>query len=444
MANSIDRRKFLKVTGAAGLGLGVMGSTAGVLSGRSLNDKITIAVVGTNNRGNAHANGFARHPDSEVAYICDVDEEAIKKGISAAKEGGQQKEPRGLTDFREALDDPNLDAVALAMPVHWHTPAAILALKAGKHVYLEKPCSHTPHEGKLLVEAAEKYNRVVLMGNQRRSWPHIIEAMDLLREGIIGRTYYARCWYANQRPSIGNGKSAPVPSALDYELWQGPAPRKEYKDNLIHYNWWWHWHWGSGELLNNGVHFLDLARWGLNVNYPTRVTANGGRYHWDDDQETPDTQVVTYDFPDKKSVVWEARSCNPRGIEDSSTGVSFHGENGSLIIGGGNGYVVYDNDNNVIKSTAGDGADPTDTSGPGFDLDKDHHAHFIDCIQNEIRPRTDIGDANISVHNCHLGNIAYKTGRTINCDPDDGAIIDDDDAMKHWSKDYEPGWEPTL
>lgn len=443
MSKSIKRRDFIKIAGTAGLGLGVMGSAPSVFGSRSPNDKVTIAVMGTNSRGQAHASGFARHPDAEVAYICDVDDKAIKKGMESVKEGGQTKKPTGLNDFRKALEDDSLDAIAIATPIHWHAPAAILALKAGKHVYLEKPCSHNPHEGELLVKAADRYNRIVQMGNQRRSWPNVQEGIQLLQEGIIGRAYFARCWYANKRGSIGIGKPAPVPSNLDYDLWQGPAPRKDYKDNLIHYNWHWHWHWGAGELLNNGVHFLDLARWGLEVDYPTRVSSSGGRYHFTDDQETPDTQVVTYDFPDNKTVSWEARSCNPRGIEGSSTGISFHGVEGSMIIDG-NGYVVYDNDNKEVKRVKSGSADATDTSGPGFDLDKDHHAHFIECIRNGTRPRTYIGDANISVHNCHLGNIAHRTGKAINCDPEDGSIIDDREAMKYWRREYEPGWEPTV
>lgn len=444
MSKSMKRKEFIKMAGAAGMGIGMLGHAPAVLGKRFSNSKVTVAVMGTNNRGRAHARGFARHPDAEVAYICDVDEKAIGKGIEAAKDSGQKKEPEGLVDFRKVLEDPSLDAVALALPIHWHAPAAILALKAGKHVYVEKPCSHNIQEGKLLVEAARKYKRVVQMGNQRRSWPKVIEAIQLLKDGIIGRAYFARCWYANNRKSIGFGKQAPVPSNLDYELWQGPAPRKEYKDNLIHYNWHWHWHWGAGELLNNGVHFLDLARWGLDVDYPTRVSSSGGRYHWQDDQQTPDTQVVTYDFPEEKSVSWEARSCNPRGLEGSRTGVSFHGEKGTLIIDG-NGYVVYDNNNKELTNlTSSDSADPMDTSGPGFDLDKDHHANFIESIQNNTRPRTYISDANISVHNCHLGNIAYRTGRTLNCDPHNGRIIGDREAMKLWSRSYEPGWEPTV
>ena len=444
MAESIHRRSFIKMTSAAGLGLGVLGSSAGILKSASPNRKIRVAVMGANNRGSGLARGFARHPDAEVAYICDVDEHAIKKGLDSVKGAGQATEPKGMQDFRNALEDHSVDALVIATPIHWHAPAAILALQAGKHVYVEKPCSYNPHEGELLVEAANKYKRVVQMGNQRRSWPAVIEAIQLLKEGIIGNAYFARCWYATSRGSMGHGKLAEVPSNLDYDLWQGPAPRRPYRDNVIHYNWHWLWHWGAGELLNNGTHFIDLARWGLGVDYPTRVTSSGGRYHWQDDQETPDTQVVTYDFPEKKTVLWEARSCNPRRLEGSATGVSFHGTDGTLIVDG-NGYVIYDNDHNEIKNSRTANGEPVDTAGPGFDLDRDHLSNFIDCIHEGRRPVSDIRDANKSVHICHLGNIAHRTGRVINCNTHDGRIVGDREAMNNlWRREYEPGWEPVV
>lgn len=444
MAESIHRRSFIKMTSAAGLGLGVLGSSAGILKSASPNRKIRVAVMGANNRGSGLSRGFARHPDAEVAYICDVDEHAIKKGLDSVKDAGQTTGPKGMQDFRNALEDRSVDALVIATPIHWHASAAILALQAGKHVYVEKPCSHNPHEGELLVEAANKYRRVVQMGNQRRSWPKVIEGIQLLKEGAIGNAYFARCWYANNRGSMGHGKLADVPSNLDYDLWQGPAPRRPYRDNVIHYNWHWLWHWGAGELLNNGTHFIDLARWGLGVDYPDLVTSSGGRYHWQDDQETPDTQVVTYDFPEKKTVLWEARSCNPRRLEGSATGVSFHGTGGTLIVDG-NGYVIYNNDHNEIKNSRTANGEPVDTAGPGFDLDRDHITNFINCIHEGRRPASDIREGNISVHICHLGNIAHRTGRVINCDTHDGRIVGDREAMNnYWSRTYEPGWKPVV
>jgi len=443
MKTPIKRRNFIKTTGAASLGLGLASSSLAAPLRTAASDKITVAVMGTNSRGSALAKGFATHPKAEVAYICDVDDNAIKKGVEATAAGGQKKVPKGIKDFRQALEDDALDALVIAAPDHWHAPAAIMALQAGKHVYVEKPCSHNPHEGELLVSAANKYGKVVQMGNQRRSWPKVIEGIQALKEGAIGRAYFARGWYANKRGSMGYGKEVSVPAHLDYELWQGPAPRKPYKDNLIHYNWHWLWHWGTGELLNNGTHFIDLCRWGLEVDYPTRVTSSGGRYHWQDDWETPDTQLVTYDFEEGKSILWEGRSCNPRGIEGSSTGVSFHGENGSMVIDG-NGYVIYDMANKEIKSSKSGATNAVDTTGPGFDLDQDHFTNFIAGIQEGKQLNSDIHDANISVHICHLGNIAHRTGRVIQCDTKNGHIIDDKEAMQFWGRDYEEGWAPSV
>jgi predicted dehydrogenase len=443
MTNQFDRRKFLKVTGTAGIGLGLMSNASAAFVPVSANDKINVAIMGTNSRGAALANGFARHPKAEVTYICDVDEKAMKKGFDAVKEGGQRRTPKGVKDFRKALEDPELDAIVIATPIHWHAPASILALQAGKHVFVEKPCSHNIHEGNLLVAAADKYNRVVQMGNQRRSWQMVREAMDLLHGGAIGDPYFARCWYAQSRGSMGYGKVASVPGHLDYDLWQGPVPRKPFKDNLIHYNWHWMWHWGGGELMNNGTHFLDLARWGLKVDYPSMVSSMGGRYHWKDDQETPDTQVVSYEFPGGKNVTWEARSCNPRGLEGSNVGISFHGTEGTLIVYGNNRYTVYDNDNEVVKKSA-EAAGDLDFTGPGFDLDEGHITNFIDCIHSGDKPVSDIRDANISVHLCHLGNISYRTRRKLQCNTHNGRILGDKDAMKYWRRDYEPGWEPSV
>ncbi len=306
MKPTIKRRDFIKHTSASSLGLGLM--TAGapaIFANGSPSKKVVVAIMGTNSRGSALAQGFAKLPGTEVAYICDVDDQALEKGTQATRAGGQKKKPQAEKDFRKVLDDPAVDALVIAAPDHWHTPAAMLALKAGKHVYVEKPCSHNPHEGEMLVKLADKSDRVVQMGNQRRSWPNVVMGIKKLKDGIIGRPYLAKAWYANSRESIGTGQKVTVPPGLDFDLWQGPAPRQPYRDNLVHYNWHWFWHWGTGELLNNGTHFIDLCRWGLEVNYPVRVSSGGGRYAYDDDWQTPDTQVAYFNFEDQKGISWE-------------------------------------------------------------------------------------------------------------------------------------------
>jgi len=438
--NKIGRKDFLKQMTTLGAGIGIAGSKAPFLFGDgSPNEKVVMGIIGTHNRGSALARGFARLEDAEIAYIADVDDQARAKGVKAVHEGGQQKEPQAVNDFRRILDDKSVDAVAIATPDHWHTPAAILAMKAGKHVYVEKPCAHNPREGKLLVEAAQKYGKQVQMGDQRRSWPHVIEGINKVREGAIGRAYFARTWYSNTRKSIGKGKTVNIPSGLDYELWQGPAPRQTYRDNTIPYNWHWFWDWGTGEIGNNGTHFIDLARWGLNVDYPIMVSSNGGRYAYDDDWETPDTQVASYNFEGGKTISWESRSCNGRDIEGIGVGAEFFGTEGSILIHS-NGYTIFDNDGTEIQDVSENSNDELTNTGPGFDRDAVHFKNFTGAIRKGVALNSPIDDANISVLLIHLGNIAYRTESMLHCDPRTGEIVGNPEAMKFWGRQYEPGW----
>jgi predicted dehydrogenase len=446
MANS--RRDFLKKAVAGTVGLTV-GSKLTGLDARNYNsisganDVINVAVIGCNGRGSSMAGTFARLPGVLVKYICDVDSNAIKKGIKSVKDV-TGIEPKGIGDFRKILDDKELDAVYIAAPDHWHAPAAILSCKAGKHVYVEKPVSHNPREGELLVEAAEKYKRIVQVGTQRRSWPVLTQGLKELKDGVIGNVYMAKAWYANTRGPIGIGKVVPVPSNLDYELWQGPAPRRPYKDNLIHYNWHWFWNWGTGEALNNGTHDIDVIRWGLGLDYPTKVNSVGGRYHFKDDWETPDTQVITYEAPGA-TVVWEGRSCNGSYNDGRARGVIFHGENGSLHTGD-NSYIIYDNKNKLVKDVKSDIviSEGLSTTSPGEPLDALHVANFLENIRNNRKPFADALNGYKSTLWMQLGNIAQRVGHTINIDQKNGHVLSDAAAMKLWSREYEKGWEPTV
>ncbi len=443
MKNKIDRRSFVKTAAAGGLGLvGVSGQPFSILSSYPVKDRVRVAVMGVNGRGAQHTQGFATDPNSEIAYICDVDQRAVEKGIDIAVKAGQKEKPKGVGDFRKALDDKSVDAISIAAPDHWHAPAALMGLKAGKHVYVEKPGSHNPTEGELLAQASLKYGKLVQMGNQRRSWPKVQEAIKELHNGVIGRVYYARTWYTNTRATIGTGKPAQVPSWLDYELWQGPAPRKPYKDNIIHYNWHWFWNWGTGEVANNGTHYLDLARWGLQAEFPVKAISTGGRYQFKDDWETPDTQIAAFDFEGGKTIAWEGRSCNRRSINEMPSGVSFHGENGTLDLWD-NSYRVYDNQDKLVKKV--DSAAVVMTQqGAGFDMDKGHFNNFVTAITQSAPLNSPYAEIYKSALLTHLANISYRTGRALHCDSKSGRILNDEAAMKYWNREYEKGWEPTV
>jgi predicted dehydrogenase len=381
-------------------------------------------------RGSALAASFARQPGVRIKYVCDVDQNRAES-VAARLNGDAQPKTQPIADFRQMLDDKVVDAIVNATPNHWHAPAAIMACSAGKHVYVEKPCSHNPQEGEWLVAAARKYNRAVQMGAQRRSGSGTREAMQRLHEGVIGRVYLARCWYANLRGSIGHGKPAEVPPHLDYDLWQGPAPRRPYLDNRVHYNWHWFWHWGNGELGNNGVHTLDLCRWGIDGDYPIRVTSSGGRYHFDDDQETPDTHTVCFEFEGERAVTWEGLSCNrhQKGF------VSFYGDRGSLDLNSNGDYVIFDlRDKEVENKKA------------AVRGDAEHIANFLAAIRNDkpLELNAEIAEGHKSTLLCHLGNIAHRTGRTLHCDAKNGHIVADNEAMALWAREYEPGWEPKV
>lgn len=439
------RRNFIKTSAVAGAAVAIQ-PVPFFLNGMP-SSKINVAVMGIRSRGEVLAQNFAQQADTEVTWLCDVQQDYLDNCLAKISKL-QKRSPKGGKDIRKILEDKDLDAIAIAAPDHWHAPAALMGLKAGKHVYLEKPCSHNPREGELLVEAQRKYKRIIQMGNQRRSWPNVVQAMEELRGGIIGKVYFAKGWYANNRQSIGFGKIVPVPPGLDWDLWQGPAPRVPYRDNVHPYNWHWFWHWGTGEALNNGTHEIDVARWGMGAEYPVRVVASGGRYHFADDWEFPDTMVVTYDFEDGRTLTWESRSCNITPIEGDGRGNIFYGEKGTMIIIG-NGYKIISNENpaKIIKEVthvSNTAASSTNVASPAADLDGVHIKNFLDSIRNGQLNNSPIWEGHKSVLMCQLGNIAWKTGRVLNIDQRNGHIIGDREAMELWKREYEPGWEMTV
>lgn len=442
---SLDRRDFLKKTSAAGLGAFAASRGAGPLLAFDgwPSEKMVVAVMGLNGRGMVHARSFARGANTTLAYLCDVDSTVLAKSLADVAPL-QTTPPKTVTDFRRILDDKSVDAIAIATPDHWHAPATILALDAGKHVYVEKPSGHDPREDELIVAAAQKHNKLhVQLGTQARSGPHFIEVRQMIREGLIGAPYLARAWYANTRTGIGKGKVVPVPANLDYELWQGPAPRTPYRDNLIHYNWHWFTNWGTGEICNNGTHEIDVARWILGVDYPTSVTSTGGRFHYADDWQFPDTQEATFVFDGEKSIIWQGQSCNGLTVYDRSRGTAVLGTNGSAIVDR-DGYVVYDLKNKVVKEfKAAAPGDALNTVGDDW-LTQYHLDNFTSAVRSGTALTAPIDDGAKTGMLCHLGTIAQQVGRKLTTDSTNGHIIGDAKAAARWSREYDPRWRPIV
>ena len=427
MKCSMNRRRFLDYS-AVGITTTYLAKPNLIQAANKASNILRVGVMGLG-RGMAHIDNFLKISGVEVAYVCDVDDNRIANGLKKVTK--QQKAPcRGITDFRHMLEDRHLDAISIAAPNFWHAPATILGCQAGKHVYVEKPGSHNANEAELMILAARKNKRHVQMGNQRRSYPLVMEAMQRLNEGIIGKTLSARTFYNSSRGSIGKGKMTSIPEHLDYKMWQGPAPELPYKDNLIPYNWHWHWHYGGGEITNNGVHALDLARWGLGVGLPKRVTYGGSRYHFKDDQETPDTGMATFDFG-KCGAMWDQSSCDPRKGENTPF-VAFYGEGGSLTCSTKNDYSLYDLNGKKIESK---NLQPNQTL---------HFNNFVNAIRHDEKLNSEIADAQASTLLCHLANMAWRTNSTVNFESKKRRIINNSAAAKLWGRQYRKGWEPKV
>ncbi len=444
MTRDVNRRRFLHDAAIAGAGVAGLGAwrTPSVLAAEdqrtSAAETIVLGIIGTGGRGTTLSKEFAGLPGAEVAYVCDVDSKRMAEAASATAEK-QSRTPEQTGDLRRILDDAAVDAVVIAAPDHWHAPAAILACAAGKHVYVEKPVSHNPHEGEVLIEAARHHKRVVQVGTQRRSSPGVAEAVERVRSGEIGTARFARGWINSQRPNIGHGKAAPVPARLDYKLWQGPVPETPYRDNLIHYNWHWFWNWGTGEIGNNGIHALDVCRWGLGVGLPSRVTCGGGKLFFDDDQQTPDTQIATFVYEADKAngaslqraIHWEHRTWHRRGFEGETFGIQFYGDRGSLMISSRD-YRVFDMQGKQLEQKS--------LSRGEFE-----HLHdFLDAVRSDRKPNADVQTGVDSAMLCHLGNIAYRTGSTVDFNPKDRRIENNPAAEKLWKREYRKGWEPKV
>jgi len=436
------RREFLGTVAAGTAGLAYATTAKSYARILGANGRLNFAVIGLNGRGYAHLSALkANQASARISHVCDVDTVTMKKfADAAAKEMGEA--PATQQDFRKILATGEVDAVTIATPDHWHTPMAILALQAGKHVYVEKPCSHNPAEGVMLVAAQKKYGKLVQMGTQQRSSPHTIEVIAKIREGIIGRPYYAKAWYSNTRKTIGTGREAPVPAQLDWDLWQGPAPRQAYKDNVQPYNWHWFRIWGTGEALNNGTHEVDVCRWALGVEYPKHVTSSGGRYQYKDNWQFYDTLLTSFEYDDAM-ISWEGKSCQGMKFYGRDRGSTILGTAGTVLVDR-DGYEIYDwKGNKTSEKKTGGGTSSADLIGRDSMTDA-HFANFIAGIQKSEKLNAPIEVGNVSVTILELSNIAWEVGRGLRLDTKDGKILGDSEAMNLWGREYEKGWEPHV
>lgn len=439
------RRDFIKktTTGTAALTLGTMvfsKSAYGNILGA--NEQINCAVIGVRSRAKAHITALGALPNVKILYNCDVDDTIIEAhNIWCQNNIGYV--PQVEKDFRKILEDKDVDAVFIATPEHWHAPMSIMAMQAGKHVYVEKPCSHNPHENELLVAAQKKYGKKVQMGNQQRSAVTSRLAIKEIKEGIIGEVYKGEAYYSNNRGSIGKGNIVDVPKTLDWDLWQGPAPREAYRDNIHPYNWHWFRNWGTGEVHNNGTHEIDICRWALGVDLPQTVTSFGGKYTYEDDWEFVDNQQLTFTFNDNKYITWHGHSRGLMKPARPGRGAVIYGTKGTIELDR-NFYKLYDLGGNPVKFEFEKSASATtNTQGIGG-LDVDHVSNFLQAIREDTALHAPIDDASISTMLCHLGNMAQDAGHTLEIDSATGKVLNNEKVMQAWKREYENGWEPKL
>lgn len=440
------RRKFIK-TGAFGGGAYMITPVFWKAPRTaSPSDTIHVGVIGVNSRGNYLANTFAKLPGFQVNYICDVESRATEKCIKSVMEN-QDHKPEGIKDFRKLLEKKDIDAVVIATPDHMHAPIGILACEAGKHVYVEKPASHNPWEGEQFIKASKKNDRVVQMGNQQRSSVKNQEGIQMIRNGDIGEVYHADTWYSASRKSIGNGKKAPVPEWLDWELWQGAALREPYFDNYVHYNWHWFWKYGTGETGNNATHEIDVARWALDLRHPEKVIASGmkGRYK-NSDWEMYDTLQVNWVYPDGKTITWDGNSRSGIPKMGTGRGVLVYGTEGSMMLTR-SGYVLFDADGKEVKEGKEiENTASTQTSNlvGGGSLTEKHILNFGEVIRNRsAKQNSPITEGSISTNMTHYANISYRTNEELLVNPSDGTLKSSH-AKKYWKGKYEKGWEPRV
>jgi predicted dehydrogenase len=452
MSNELNRRDFISGGTASVAALGAIGTVMSSARALGANNRVRVAICGINGRGNDHLENFSKIPNVQIAALCDIDESVLAKRVAQMEKMGLAK-PVTYTDIRKLLEDKSIDAISVATPNHWHALMAIWACQAGKDVYVEKPCSHNLWEGQQLVKASQHYNRIVQHGTQIRSATAAREMVQKMKDGLIGDTYMARGLCYKWRDTIGRAAVQPVPAGVNYDLWTGPAPVQPFTKNRFHYNWHWNWTYGNGDLGNQGVHQMDVARWGMGLGFPNKISAMGGHFMFDDDQQTPNDLncAFEYNMPDgkRRMITFEVRhwmtnheaeigtqtlgtperkrvpgqgKLGPLAGSHNTVGNIFYGSNGYLSTG--------DEDATTYAVWLGRDQDPQPPVTGG--AEKAHFQNFIDCVvsRNKADLHAPVEEAHISCGLVHLANASYRLGRTLNFNPDTQEVIGDEEASR--------------
>jgi predicted dehydrogenase len=410
-----------------------IGAAAGAIAATrsravAASDQVNVALIGVGGRGRALIGDFSKAAGANIRYLCDVDQASLEKAMAVIQKFNLPK-PQTTNDMRRVLEDKTVDAVSISTPDHWHAPAAILACDAGKDVYVEKPPSHNLREGRLIIDAAHRNNRIVQVGTQSRSRPSTIRAMEYIKSGKIGKVYMAKAWNIQLRDDIGHQDDAPVPPGVDYETWLGPAPYIPFNPNRFHYKWHWHWHFGTGDAGNDGSHQIDMARWALGAGYPKSVSGWARKVFFNDDQQTPDSMNITFDYGDK-AMVWEMRIWNPYGMDEMENGVAVYGTEGMVHIGRYNrkwGFKVFDKAGKMVLHD--------DTMDPEL-----HQRNFVESVRSRQPPSADIAIGHMTAVHVHLANIVARTGRNLRFDQESETVLADAEANTYVKRAYRTHW----
>lgn len=442
-----NRRDFIKKATIGAVGVTLGSNSVNAMTAKSYskiigaNDRLHVALQGLGRRYNAYMPAIANKKSNvELVYLCDV-MKSQRDNAAAAVAKKIKNKPKLENDIRKIINDKDIDAIFMATPDHWHAPGACMAMQAGKHVYLEKPCSHNPREGELLVAYQEKYNKVVQMGNQQRSSLQSQEIIKEIHNGVIGDVYNAVAFYTSKRGRVPLQEKAAPPEGLDWDLFQGPAPRRDYTHNTWDYNWHWYgWDYGTAEMGNNATHELDIARWALDVKHPEHVEVKSGKFHYKDDGwEMYDTMEATFRFAGNRTIQWDGRSRNGYDKYGAGRGTIISGSNGSVFIDRG-GYKLYDIKGELIKESLSNGSEAGTALGGGGDLSTAHTLNFFDAIRGKAELTSPISQGATSQLLTHYANIASRIDNSFEVDENTGRIFNRE-AMKLWSRTYEPGWE---